>query len=282
MTQAARILCVEDERFLREDIKEELEDAGYCVSVADNGRSAIEKIQCEKPDLILCDMMMPEMDGPTLLEHIRTNLTSLNDVPFIFLTARATRDDIIVGKRMGVDDYLTKPIDYDLLLATVEARLRQVELIDKSNKSKLLALYEEIKKAKGSPEPIRIAIVSSKDKIVEPIRAALAELGCVVKVLPEEQLARGDACVAKDDIVFLVYSKIVHYYLRFLGGNGNANSSAKLILLAPPNMSDNQKTALLDSGLDHFVEYPYRPVEIFKLIMERVQDGSQNLARLAQ
>ncbi len=280
MTPNATILCVEDERHLREDIKEELEDAGYEVLTADNGRTAIEVIKKQKPHLILCDMMMPEMDGPTLLDHIRTNVKSLNDVPFIFLTAKATREDIICGKRMGVDDYLTKPIDFDLLLATVESRLRQVGMIEDSNKARLLDLYEEIKKSKGNQDPVKISMVSCREKIIEPIRGAFVELGCEVKVIPEEQLARGDVSTSSEDIVFLVYSKIVHYYLKYLGAQNSGKTPAKLILLAPPNMSENEKTALMGSGLDSYVDYPYRPVEIFKLVMDAVKAGPQPMARM--
>ena len=124
----ATILCVEDEADLRVDICEELEAAGYRVLEAGNGREALQILGEERPDLVLCDITMPAMSGLDLLRQVRMN-SALADLPFIFLTALAGRRDIIAGKEAGVDDYLTKPIDFDLMLITVAARLDQVARI---------------------------------------------------------------------------------------------------------------------------------------------------------
>jgi CheY-like chemotaxis protein len=119
------ILCVEDEADLRADICEELEAAGYTVMEADNGREALDLLRQKRPDLVLCDITMPLMSGLDLLQQVRQE-PGLADLPFIFLTALAGRRDIIAGKAAGVDDYLTKPIDFDLMLITIAARLDQV------------------------------------------------------------------------------------------------------------------------------------------------------------
>ncbi len=97
-----KILCVEDEALLLEDLQEELEDAGYEVRTACNGVEAVRQIKLDRPDLILCDMMMPELDGPTLFKAIRRELPSMDAVPFVFLTAKATREDIIAGKKWAL------------------------------------------------------------------------------------------------------------------------------------------------------------------------------------
>lgn len=125
---ALTILCVEDEHDLRTDICEELETAGYAVMEASNGREALEMMRDKRPDLVLCDITMPLMSGLDLLGHVRKE-PGLADLPFVFLTALAGRRDIIAGKAAGVDDYLTKPIDFDLMLITIAARLEQVQRV---------------------------------------------------------------------------------------------------------------------------------------------------------
>lgn len=122
---SAVILCVEDERDLRADICEELVTAGYDVVEADNGAQALEQLRAKRIDLVLCDITMPKMSGLELLQQVRLE-PGLRALPFVFLTALAGRRDIIAGKAAGVDDYLTKPIDFDLMLITVAARLDQV------------------------------------------------------------------------------------------------------------------------------------------------------------
>jgi DNA-binding response OmpR family regulator/DNA-binding CsgD family transcriptional regulator len=123
-----RILCVEDEPDLRSDLCEELVAAGYEVDEAGNGQQALDILRDKRFDLVLCDITMPRMSGLQLLRHVREE-PSMADLPFVFLTALAGRQDIIAGKEAGVDDYLTKPIDFDLMLITIAARLDQVARI---------------------------------------------------------------------------------------------------------------------------------------------------------
>lgn len=120
------LLCVEDEDDLRIDLVEELEEAGYTVLEAGNGAQAMAQLATVNPDLILCDVNMPVQNGYELLREIRETRPDLADVPFVFLTALADPKEIADGKRAGADDYLVKPIDFELMLATIGARLRQV------------------------------------------------------------------------------------------------------------------------------------------------------------
>ena len=122
------ILCVEDEADLRGDICEELLAAGYLVEEASNGHEALDLLRERRFDLVLCDITMPLMSGLELLRRVR-QMPRLGDLPFVFLTALAGRQDILAGKAAGVDDYLTKPIDFDLMLITIAARLDQVARI---------------------------------------------------------------------------------------------------------------------------------------------------------
>src|SRR5690625_5076917 len=116
--QPAQILCVEDEIDFLENITEELSEAGFEVLPAHSATQALEWLQTKRPSLILCDIAMPETDGYELLKKIRAHHPELAEVPFVFLTAHSHPQQIAAGKWAGVDDYLVKPVDFDLLLAT--------------------------------------------------------------------------------------------------------------------------------------------------------------------
>jgi len=125
MTDAPLILCCEDEPELLRDICDELQAAGYRVVAASNGAELIARLQDCTPDLLLCDIMMPGLDGYGVLERLRRDHPHLAHVPLVFLSALSMTEAVIRGKRAGADDYLTKPINYEMLLSTIEARLRQ-------------------------------------------------------------------------------------------------------------------------------------------------------------
>ena len=127
----ALILCIDDEEPLRRLITAELRDAGYETAEAADGRAGLEAIRSHRPDLVLCDVNMPVMSGYELLVELRDNHPHLARAPFVFLSALADRRDVIAGKRLGADDYLTKPVDLEVLVATVESRLMQIERIER-------------------------------------------------------------------------------------------------------------------------------------------------------
>ncbi len=118
------ILVIEDTLEMRENISEILQLAPYEVVQAANGKQGIELARKTRPDLILCDIMMPDLDGFGVL-HILGKDPVMSDIPFIFLTAKAETDDFRFGMNLGADDYLTKPFDDLTLLNTVEMRLRK-------------------------------------------------------------------------------------------------------------------------------------------------------------
>jgi DNA-binding response OmpR family regulator len=109
-----RILLIEDNPEVRENLCEILELSGYAVEQADNGKVGVEKALTSPPDLILCDVMMPELDGFGVLQ-ILSKKSATTGVPFIFLTAKTEREDLRRGMNLGADDYLTKPIYKDEL-----------------------------------------------------------------------------------------------------------------------------------------------------------------------
>lgn len=118
------ILVIEDNPEVRENTSEILALAAYNVLTAENGKVGVELAQRELPDLILCDIMMPELDGFGVL-HILSKKPETAAIPFVFLTAKAEKTDIRSGMNRGADDYLTKPFDDTDLLNTIEARLRR-------------------------------------------------------------------------------------------------------------------------------------------------------------
>lgn len=119
-----KILIIEDNPEVRENISEILELAGYEVITAENGKTGVELAQRELPNLIVCDIMMPELDGFGVL-HILGKKSETAFIPFIFLTAKTEKSDIRKGMTLGADDYLTKPFDDLDLLNAVEARIRK-------------------------------------------------------------------------------------------------------------------------------------------------------------
>lgn len=127
-----KILIIEDNTDVRENLEEILELSGYVVTSAPNGKEGVSKAQSELPDLILCDIMMPELDGYGVL-HILSKLPATADIPFIFLTAKSEKEDFRRGMALGADDYITKPFDNTLLLQTMEARLHKSERLRKAS-----------------------------------------------------------------------------------------------------------------------------------------------------
>lgn len=121
------ILCIEDETEIRTLVVEELEDAGFATLQASNGREGLEMILAKWPDIVICDITMPEMDGHQVLAEIQLNHPELSNVPFIFLTALADKDNMITGLQSGAADYLTKPIDFDILLAKITGCVTRIE-----------------------------------------------------------------------------------------------------------------------------------------------------------
>ncbi|UPZ14416.1 response regulator [Flavobacterium humidisoli] len=122
-----KILIIEDNDNIRENVVEILELSGYEVFASDNGKAGVEIALKIKPDIVLCDIMMPELDGYGVL-HILQKNPETQTTPVIFLTAKAERADIRKGMELGVDDYLTKPFDDLELLRAIEARLKKQEL----------------------------------------------------------------------------------------------------------------------------------------------------------
>jgi DNA-binding NarL/FixJ family response regulator len=118
------ILVIEDEPEMRRNITTLLRFKGYKPVAAENGRVGVDAARRERPDLILCDVMMPELDGYGVLRALQTD-PDLSFIPFIFLTAKGEKEDLRSGMNLGADDYLTKPVGNEDLVSAIETRLQR-------------------------------------------------------------------------------------------------------------------------------------------------------------
>jgi DNA-binding response OmpR family regulator len=121
-----KILCIEDDRETATLIAEELIERGYAVTLAHDGREGLAAILKIMPDLVLSDISMPIMSGFELLERLIALAPRFAKMPFVFLTALTDRDNELKGRQLGADDYVTKPIDFDVLATIIAARLAGV------------------------------------------------------------------------------------------------------------------------------------------------------------
>lgn len=144
-----KILLIEDNEAMRENIAEILSLAHYNVVTAVHGKEGVAFAETEKPDLIICDIMMPELDGYGVL-HMLSRNSETASIPFIFLTAKAERSDLRKGMEMGADDYLTKPFDDLELLNAVESRLKKNDILRKEFSKNLEGLQDFISDVRGS------------------------------------------------------------------------------------------------------------------------------------
>ena len=143
------ILVIEDNAGIRENTAEILDLAGYKTFTAENGKAGVEVALREKPNLIVCDIMMPELDGYGVLHLLKKN-TETENIPFVFLTAKTERSDFRKGMEMGADDYITKPFEDIELLNAIEVRLKKAEILDNKYPASMQGINQFIKDVKNS------------------------------------------------------------------------------------------------------------------------------------
>lgn len=143
------ILVIDDNKDIRENTAEILDLAGYKTFTAENGKKGVDIALKEKPDVIVCDIMMPELDGYGVLHLLKKNADTEN-IPFIFLTAKTERSDFRKGMEMGADDYISKPFDDIELLNAIEVRLKKAEILDHKYASSQQGISQFIKDVKGT------------------------------------------------------------------------------------------------------------------------------------
>lgn len=143
-----KILLIEDDKTVRENTAELLELSNYQVETASNGRIGVKKAPIFRPDVVVCDIMMPEMDGYQVLESLSKNET-LRTIPFIFLSAKTDHKDVRKGMNLGADDYLTKPFEEEELIDAIESRLAKADILSlngtENQPSSTLQSFEALK-----------------------------------------------------------------------------------------------------------------------------------------
>jgi two-component system OmpR family response regulator len=140
-----KILVVDDDKNLLEVIKYNLVNEGYAVIIAENGTQAVEKARQEKPDLIILDVMLPEIDGLEVCRILRKEMS----IPILMLSAKIDEIDKVVGLELGADDYIGKPFSVRELMARVRATLRRGQLAEQKNTSKAKDQIEQRTILKG-------------------------------------------------------------------------------------------------------------------------------------
>lgn len=161
-----QLLLIDDDPNLILLVKDYLEFRGYQVLTAENGREALELLQDSLPDMIICDVMMPEMDGHTLVQQIRKN-SRTNWIPVLFLSAKGQSQDRVKGLNMGADVYMVKPFEPEELVAQVESSLKQANRLIKQN-SKVAPAKTKIK------VPQNVELTPTELKVVQLVSRGMA------------------------------------------------------------------------------------------------------------
>jgi len=143
------VLVIDDNADIRDNTAEILDLAGYKTFTAENGKKGVDVAIKERPDVIVCDIMMPELDGYGVLHLLKKN-TETQNIPFIFLTAKTERSDFRKGMEMGADDYITKPFEDIELLNAIEIRLKKAAVIGNNYAATQQGISQFIKDVKAS------------------------------------------------------------------------------------------------------------------------------------
>ncbi len=141
MTQNKLILLIEDDESLLYSTKDFLEEEGFSVICASDGMEGVQKALTRHPDIILADISLPKLDGYQVYKTLQENQNTMF-IPFIFITAKSSAEDIRAGMQLGADDYITKPYDYEELLTTINTRVEKQEKLVSSSDNKYNALLE--------------------------------------------------------------------------------------------------------------------------------------------
>lgn len=161
-----RLLLIDDDPNLILLVKDYLEFRGYEVVTAENGREALEVLEQDIPDMIICDVMMPEMDGYSLVKHVREDPRT-NWVPVLFLSAKGQSQDRVKGLSTGADVYMVKPFEPEELVAQVESSLKQASRL----------IQHQTKGAEGGPKiqvPFDVELTPTEQRVVQYVARGMA------------------------------------------------------------------------------------------------------------
>lgn len=175
-----KILIIEDEPEMRRNLLTILKLEKFQPVGAENGRAGLDAIKRDKPDLILCDVMMPELDGHGVLDALRKDEATAS-IPFIFLTAKGEKEDLRNGMKLGADDYLTKPVARLDLLEAIKARLLRAEQQAQREFKPDFSTFEPLLKLKLTPRVAEVLLWVAQGKTNGDIAAILGISESTVK-----------------------------------------------------------------------------------------------------
>jgi DNA-binding NarL/FixJ family response regulator len=178
-----RILCIEDDPATLDLLVEVLEDEGFDTLVAMDGREGIRQFSCQ-PDLILCDIDMPHMTGFEVLGAFRKDVSQLHNVPFLFITAYGSRESHLQARRLGCDDFITKPLDFELLVEIIRSRLAQrskQDTVDFSLTEREIEALTWVAKGKSSTD-IAVLMNVSERTVNFHVNNVIRKLGVATRV----------------------------------------------------------------------------------------------------
>jgi len=270
-----KVLIIEDNDDIRENISEILELADYETLTAANGKEGVSKATESHPDLIICDIMMPELDGYGVL-HILSKKDATASIPFIFLTAKAERADMRKGMILGADDYLTKPFDDTELLDAIEARLKKNDLVKKEYESSTEGLNAFISDAQALHDFLSIdtnkkpRLYKKKNDIYRvgdmPYHIYFVASGKVKTIRINED---------GKELITGIYSKGEYFgYEALLKGTEHGDNAEAM-----------EDTEIITMPKDEFFQLVYSNREIAKkfieLLSNKVDEKEENLLNLA-
>ncbi len=180
-----KVLCIDDDREMCELLNDALTSRGFEVETAYDGDAGLIAILEQQPDLVLCDVTMPGLSGFDLLNQLsELDTESLGRIPFIFLTAMADRESVLAGRRLGADDYVTKPVDFDVLTEIIRARLVPTGLLGRKLPELTKREAEVLTWAAQGKSSVDIAaILNMSDRTVEfHIKNIMNKLRVVTRV----------------------------------------------------------------------------------------------------
>ena len=269
------ILIIEDDPSVRENLQDLLKAEGYIVVVASNGVHGLQLAQTQRPDLIICDIMMPELDGYGVLARLRANF-NLSTIPFIFLTAKADKPDLRQGMIMGADDYVTKPFTRTELLEAIQSQLQKQANIAHYYKSEL---YETMDNYNSTTSSKKFNSAGAKILIVDDERAALHMLkrnliGMGFEVYTAENGIQALKVLRHKapDLMVLDVGMAEMDGLEVCRQVRQWNNLPIIVLSA--NDEEEQKVAALELGADDYQTKPYKLNELvarIKAALRRAQ-----------
>lgn len=274
------VLCVEDEKDLREYIVEELEDNGHQTYEARDGVEGLQMVLRHKPDIVVSDISMPRMSGLELVKHVRQDHPELADMPFIFLTAFTDREDMLEGLDSGADDYLTKPVDFEMLRTRVATALRQSQRMIERKNQQQVKLYKALTAPdpEQAPEPKqtlpkhKLILVGESSPGLWGVQHELEALGQDVRVFTSglSFLKKAETCDVDAILLWLHTDDMQGPMIASM----NKSRSHKTIVVLPENMPDGKTPEM--NGVHHVVRLPLSNQDLASKLKLWLPDRAQS------